>query len=247
MLEHALEQTQIDAQTHNNHCNSKKMSNIPIERRNSSTKKFYKENVGQRQCSMPCQPDNVADNDWKTRVRLLFSSATKSQWKLCSQITHPALRQQVHSGMTSFNGQNDNMITIQHQVWIERVKHAHAHAHTLNEWKMIPSNQDVITITLNTLDSLTNRLNRFILQHHLHTDTDTQARRLHFIHFACFALNTLAYGTARAMKTSLESGISRNSTNTNTHSKTESESGWEGGRGVGEALFPYFPKLHTQR
>lgn len=107
--------------------------------------------------------------------------------------------------MTSLNGQNDN-INDANQVKAKRVSDTLklTHTHTLNEWKMISSNQDVITITLNTVDSLTNRLNRFILQHHsthLHTHTHAHYMVIAFYPLCvCFVLNTSAYGTARSRR-----------------------------------------------
>lgn len=83
--------------------------------------------------------------------------------------------------MISLNGQNDNMMTIQHQAWWrERVSHAHKHTHTLNEWKMISSNQDVIPNTLiqYLIHSRTDWIVLFcsITQHTL-THTQTGRRR----------------------------------------------------------------------
>lgn len=241
-LEHALEQTQ----THNNHWTVRRcltfLSKNPIEGRKSCTKVVFKENVGKRQYQMPCQADNVADNDWETRFRLLNSWAMNFQWKSRSYIKHPAPQQRVQSGMTSLNGQNDNMMTIQHRVWIERVSHAHKHTHTLNEWKMISSNQDLITITLNTVDSLTNRLNRFSLQHHsihLHRHRDTVVAFYPLLHSTRWHMAQHARWKHRSNQEF--SGTQHK------HKHARAEREWEGGRGVGVAFFPYFlSTAHTK-
>lgn len=151
---------------------------------NSPTKLVLMENVEQR-CR--CRASQIMPPIMTDKIVLVVCSLKLLTVRKKSRTyTHTTLRtpeRRFNAERHCWNGQYDNISDTGKP---ERESHAHTRTHTLNEWKMISSNQDVITITLNTVDSLTTQVNRFIC-----SITHFTWCWLHFIHFACLAVNTL--------------------------------------------------------